>query len=611
MMNNSKAAASQTIPVSLPAAWFAKGPSADNVSLALAIYPPEYSAFPYSANKFRHPAKDNQDIANRNRNRGERRQMLYRKNTKAQKEVAQTVEELDYRFLEDLKADPVYPSLDDNKEFLKELFKDCSDVVIREIRLERGPRALIVFVDGLVDTAAVNEMLRSIMIFEGDSCQIEQLSMQAIPVNQLKKVDNYGDFLQSVLSGDTGILVDNQENALVAGIRGPQTRSVNEPETESVIRGPREGFIENLRTNTSMIRRKLKTPRLKMKPLVAGKESQTNLVVCYMEDIADPALVEEVVNRIRKIDIDAVLESGYIEEFIQDSYLSPFPQMQYTERPDTVAGAILQGRVAILIDGTPMALIVPFVFLEILQANEDYFERFYIATLVRWLRYIFMILSLITPALYVAITTYHQDLLPTNLLLSVAASREAIPFPAVIEALIMEITFEALREAGIRLPKAIGSAVSILGALVIGQAAVEAGIVSAPMVIVVSITGIASFTIPRYNGAISIRMLRFPLLIAASIFGMLGILGCLLLIVGHLANLRSFGVPYLSPLAPLSTKDLRDSLARAPWPALFSRPSFLTVRDTERVGKQIHDEIFRQEGQKGIDIPHSEPRKGQ
>jgi spore germination protein KA/spore germination protein len=356
------------------------------------------------------------------------------------------------------------------------------------------------------------------------------------------------------------------------------------------------------------LRRKIRTPKLKMKPLTVGRESNTSLVICYMDDIVDPTLVEEVEQRLKKVDIDAILESGYIEELIQDSTLSPFPQIQYTERPDSVAAAILQGRVAILVDGTPMVLLVPFVFWEFLQANEDYYERFHIATLIRWLRFVFLLLSLTTPAFYVAILSFHQDMLPTSLMLSIAAAREAIPFPAIIEALIMEVTFEALREAGIRLPKAVGSAVSILGALVVGQAAVQAGIVSAPVVIVVSITGIASFTIPRYNGAIAVRMLRFPIMIAASIFGILGILASLLLMVGHLSNLRSFGVPYLSPIGPLSSQDLKDVFVRAPWPYLGDRPAYLSVQDTKRIGENFRDELIVHGGQKGIGIEHKKSK---
>ncbi|WP_157264649.1 spore germination protein [Paenibacillus oryzisoli] len=507
-------------------------------------------------------------------------------------------------FVEDLKQTKLSLLLDENHTFIKDMFQECSDVVVREFEIDPHIPALLLFVDGLTNTQLLNDTMKSLMLIGGGETSIDRIANVILPVSQTQISDNYGDLLTSVLGGDAALLVEGNAKAILLGIRGTEKRSVGEPETETVVRGPKEGFVESIRTNTSMIRRKLKTPKLKMKSMCVGKESNTNLVLCYMDDLAMPSLVEEVVKRLEQIKIDAILESGMIEELIQDNAYSPFPQMQYTERPDVVAAAILQGRVVILTDGTPFALIVPFVFVQIMQTSEDYYERFQISTLLRLLRYVFMFLSLTTPALYVAITTYHQALLPTALMLSVAASREAIPFPSVVEAFIMEITFEALREAGIRLPKAVGSAVSILGALVVGQAAVQAGIVSAPMVIVVSITGIASFTIPRFNGAIAIRMLRFPILIAASIFGFYGIFFSLMILIGHMANLRSFGVPYLSPVGPLSTPDLKDVLIRAPWWQIQKRPEFMAVQDNTSQSNELPIQIKKAGGLDGSNIDH-------
>lgn len=501
--------------------------------------------------------------------------------------------------LTELEGVPLFPALQENVHVLKRLFSDCSDFVIREFNMKNSVPAVAVFVDGLIDTREVNQALEALMILESGDGDVDVIQKTLLPVSQISKVKDYKEFLQAVLSGDTGIVVDGNTQALTMGMRGPEKRSVDEPEGEAVVRGPREGFIENIRTNTSLLRRKLKTPRLKMKSLVIGRETNTNVVLAYLEGIADPQLVEEVTRRISAIETDGILESGYIEELIQDNIYSPFPQVQYTERPDTVAGALLEGRVAIMVDGTPMVLIVPTTFWIMLQANEDYYERFLPATLIRWLRYLFLLISLLTPAAYVAITTFHQQMLPTTLLLSIAAARESIPFPAIVEALIMEISFEALREAGVRLPKTVGQAVSILGALVVGQAAVEAGIVSAPMVIVVSITGIASFTIPHFNASIALRMLRFPLMIAASILGIYGILVGIVLIMGHLANLRSMGVPYLSPIAPMSVGDLKDVLIRAPWPFMRKRPSFLGVQDARRMRTGQTGQQQRAKGQSG------------
>ncbi len=522
---------------------------------------------------------------------------LYRKNRKNKQNDKQ--EQLTYEFVSDLKTVPIAPTLQENKDFLEQLFKECSDCVIREFHIEPNVPAIIVFIDGLVNTELVNDMMRALMTHDSGSTQIDRLKNTAIPVSQTQQVANYGEFLLSVLSGDTGIIIDKSDTALALGMRGPETRSVNEPETEAAVRGPREGFVENIRINTSMLRRKLKTPHLKMKSMVLGKRSNTSIVISYVENLTDPGIVKEVERRLQQIDMDSVIDSGYVEELIQDNVYSPFPQVQYTERPDTVASALLQGRVAIIVDGSPLVLLVPTVFWQLMQANEDYYERFEIGTLLRWLRYTFFIISLIMPALYIAATTFHQDMVPTTLLLSIAAARESIPFPAVVEALIMEVTFEALREAGIRLPRTVGQAVSILGALVVGQAAVEAGIVSAPMVIVVSITGIASFTIPRFNAAIAVRMLRFPLMIAAAFFGIYGILLMLIIIAGHMANLRSFGIPYLSPVGPLSVGDLKDVLVRVPWSNMERRPEFIPLQDQERLSDEMAENIENRNGQNG------------
>lgn len=513
--------------------------------------------------------------------------------------LQQKLNKLSQQNVDELDALCVSKSLEENKQMIDSLFQDCSDFEMREFKLEDSTKAIACFIDGLVDTTEVNNALRALMILEGGVSRIETIEKTILPVAQVNEIEKYSDFVRSILSGETGVIVERNSIALMLDLRGYEMRGIDEPESEGVIRGPREGFIENIRTNTALIRTKLKTPKLKFKSMVKGKESQTDIAIAYLDGIVDPDLVKEVETRINNIEIDAILDSGYIEELIQDHMYSPFPQIQYTERPDVVAASMLEGRVSILVDGTPIALIVPTTFWQLLQANEDYFERFQIATLLRWLRYIFLFIALFTPALYVALTTFHPDMIPTNLLLSIAAAREPIPFPAIVEALIMEIIFEALREAGIRLPKTIGEAVSILGALVIGTAAVEAGIVSAPVVIIVSITGIASFTVPRFNAAISIRMLRFPLMILAAMFGIFGIIIGIMFILGHMANLRSFGVPYLSPIGPMAVGDLKDIFIRAPWHTLGKRPSFLSIQNEKRLGGQAKQDIDQDGGQTG------------
>ncbi|MDF2934770.1 MAG: hypothetical protein K0Q90_143 [Paenibacillaceae bacterium] len=470
---------------------------------------------------------------------------------------------------------------------MKGLFRDCSDVVYHEIVFSHGVKGCLIFIDGIVKTDEIgNHALLPLLGLEDVPAQPAALERQTLMVPQTSRCTSYEEAAEAVLAGNAVLFVQDREEAVVLHIRGGDRRGVEEPQTESVIRGPREGFVENLRTNTALLRFKIKSANLKMKPFIIGEQTKTSVVLCYMEGIIDPKLVEEAAKRLSAIRIDGILESGYIEEMIEDQPLSPFPQLQYTERPDAASAALLEGKFAIFVDGTPFVLIGPVTFWMFMQASEDYYERYIIGNLIRWLRIFFSAVALFLPALYVAVTTFHQDMLPTNLLLSIAVARETIPFPAIVEALIMEVAFEALREAGIRLPKTVGQAVSILGALVIGQAAVQAGIVSAPMVIVVSLTGIASFTIPRFNMAIAIRMLRFPLMLLAGVFGLFGIIIGIVIISAHLCALRSFGVPYLSGIAPFDPKEQKDILVRAPWWKMVTRPGDFAPVNRRRLGER-------------------------
>lgn len=482
-------------------------------------------------------------------------------------------------------------------ERMKGIFGKCSDVAFREIKVTDSARGFVVFVDGMIKSEEVSDhILMPLVRFPHHSSDPEALKMGNIIPPQVSDCMTYKDAVNSILAGNAVLFIQGHDKAIVINARGGTRRGVEEPQSEAVIRGPREGFNENLRTNTSLLRFKIKTPALKMQSFTIGEQTQTAVVLSYIDGLVDPEVIGEAEKRLKSIKMDGVLESGYIEEMIEDEPYSPFPQLQYTERPDTAAAALLEGRFAIFTDGTPLVLLGPVTFWSFMQASEDYYERYIVGNLIRWLRMVFIFIALFLPALYVAVSTYHQDMLPTNLLLSIAAARESIPFPALVEALIMEISFEALREAGIRLPKTIGQAVSILGALVIGQAAVEAGIVSAPMVIIVSITGIASFTIPRFNMAISIRLLRFPLMILAGVFGLFGIIVGLVLTTVHLCRLESFGVPYLSGMAPYKKKEQKDLLIRVPWWKMILRPSSFSRLNRRRMNVSALPDTKKPEG---------------
>ncbi|OIK16041.1 spore germination protein [Bacillus sp. MUM 116] len=477
-----------------------------------------------------------------------------------------------------------------NEEVLKKVFDNCSDIVFRPILVNRQTKMLLIYIDGLVDTKIVEQVVLKPMMFEGMPNGLENMGSigeiiqnQLIAFSQVKTVSKVREVIEGVLKANIAVLTDGENQALVADLKGFDKRSIEEPAAEISVRGPRDGFTETLRVNTSLVRRRIRSPRLKMEPYSIGDLSQTDVVIAYIEGIAPNTVLEEVRQRVQRIQIDGVLESAFIEEFIEDLPFSPFPQIQNTERPDVVCASLLEGKVAIFVDNTPFVLIVPMTFWTGVQAAEDYYERSLYTTFIRWIRFVLINISLFLPSLYVAVTTYHPQLIPTNLLISIAAAREGIPFPAVVEAMMMEFLFEGLREAGVRLPKPVGSAVSIVGALVIGQSAVQAGIISAPIVIVVATTGIASFAFPRYNLGTAYRMLRFPMLLLAGVLGLYGVAFGALAIMIHLTNLRSFGIPYLSPVAPQIPRGLKDVLLRTPRWSMTHRPMLISGEEKMRI----------------------------
>ncbi len=478
----------------------------------------------------------------------------------------------------------LYKNFNQNVELFRSIYNHCSDVIFRSFLLFGKIKAMIIYIEGLSDTEGLDkEVLAPLMKEENNSQQsIKELLDKEISVSKGKKIDLIADCIESISNGDPILLIEGESTAYSLGLTKFEKRSIEEPQAEKVIRGPREGFIESLQVNTSMLRRIIKSPALKLKSIKIGEYTKTSVALAYIEGIAEPELIKEVENRLQRIEVDGILESDYIEEMIEDNPYSPFPQIMSTERPDVVSAQLLEGRAAILTDGTPFVLIAPVSIFSLLQAPDDYYERYIIGTIIRWLRYAFVFIALTLPSFYVAVTTFHQEMIPDPLLQSLAAARENVPFPALVEVILMELMLEALREAGVRLPNQIGAAVSIVGALVIGQAAVQAGLVSAPMVIVVATTGIASFLTPRYIIGYSIRFLRFPIIILAGTLGLLGIMLGLIAIIIHLCTLRSFGEPYLSPLAPLSKRGLKDVLWRSPFWMMDKRPHFNKEMNMQR-----------------------------
>ncbi|MDI3257629.1 MAG: spore germination protein, partial [Kyrpidia sp.] len=397
--------------------------------------------------------------------------------------------------------------------------------------------------------------------------------------------------LEAVLRGETAVVVEGLADVILIDTRTLEKRAVDQPATEQVIRGARDGFIELINTNISLLRYRLQTPDFRVKMVQLGELSKTKFAVCYVESVANPDLVREVHERITKISIDAVEAAGYVEQLIEDHHTSPFPQIQNTERPDKAVAALMEGRVVILADGTPFALIVPAVFSQFLQTIDDYSERFLMASMVRAVRFVALVFSLIFPSLYVSLISYNPELIPTRFAVAVAGGRAGVPFPAVIEVLIMEVAMEVLREATIRMPQQVGGALSIVGALVIGQAAVGAGFASPITVVVVALTTIGSFATPAYNAAVALRMLRFPLTILSGMFGLYGVMIGLIAIINHLLSLRSFGVPYFSPVVPTDWQGIRDTLLRSPLWTMTKRPAHLFTRNPVRLARRMVDAL--------------------
>ncbi|KIL48221.1 spore germination protein [Jeotgalibacillus soli] len=489
-------------------------------------------------------------------------------------------------------AGPLNRSLAANLEVIKQKTGSSPDVIIRRLMVGGGPPVEIAigYVEGLVEEQSVNDFLIK-SILNNDDIEVKngeeilnKIEKDIIALGSIERVNDWEKLFQSMLSGKTIILIDGSSEAISANTRGGEKRSILEPSTQNTIRGSRESFTEAIGTNIALVRRIINNPNLWIEPRKLGTITQTDVSVMYINGIVKDEIVEEVRKRLDNIKLDSILESGYIEQMIQDQTMTTFPTIFHTERPDMVAGNLLEGRVAIFINGTPFVLLAPAVFIQFFQTPEDYYIRSDIATATRFLRVITFFISLMGPAIYVAATTFHQEMIPTQFLLIIAAQRDVVPFPAFVEALIMEVTFEILREAGIRMPKIIGPTISIVGALVIGQASVQAGIVSPAMVIVVSITAIASFATPSFPMAISIRLIRFLFMLCAATFGFYGIVLAFITLLAHLCGLRSFGVPYMSPLTPFIPENAGDTIFRRPWWDLRERPRLIGSKNTVRKG---------------------------
>lgn len=466
--------------------------------------------------------------------------------------------------------DPVSP------ENTKKLFSDCDDFEFRDVHIgETSVHIFVCWLDGTVSSSEISEqVLRPLTEpsrFAGASTEkdvLDRLADGGIYSSSMKKTDSMAELADALSFGNCALIVTG--TAFLFQVKTSQHRSVQEPSVEKSLKGGKDAFVEPLRINTGLVRSRLRTPKLKLKQTVVGRKSRTAAAVLWIEGVADPALPEEMLRRLEAMDVDGVIMPDILDSGLADAPRSPFPQLLHTERPDTLSTLLLQGRVAVLVDGMPLAFAGPAFLPEFMKTSEDRSLHYLAASAIRLLRWAALFLSLLLPAFYVAVATFHAEMIPTKLLLSVIASKQSVPFSTAAEVLGMLLAFELLQEAGLRLPDPVGQTVSIIGALIVGQSAVDARVISPIAVIVVALAGIAGYTMPSQDLSTAIRLCRFGMAIAAALGGMFGIAAGALLLLWHLCSLETFGLPYMTPLTGAGGGDSGGVfIRRPPWKDLY------------------------------------------
>lgn len=464
---------------------------------------------------------------------------------------------------------PLSTDLETNLTQLQMLFSLTPDLITRRFRIKStGSEAVLLYLHELTDRIAINRDILQPLMHEVDATSVEQ----TVTVGGINAAEQLNQVERAILLGKSVIFVQGNNSALILDTQGWPQRAIEDPQLEASLKGAHQGFVETGSQNIAMIRRYIPNRELKIKEFRVGARGFTKVCILYLADVANPEVLQELEDRINQVDVDAILNAGELEELIEDNPYSPFPQFATTERPDSVASQILQGRFAVVIDKSPGVLIGPANFGMFFQSVDDYSTRWQIASFIRILRFSAFFVTIFLPAIYIAFVSFNFEMIPLQLLLSVGASRASVPFSPIMEALLMEISLEMLKEAGIRLPAPIGQTVGIVGAIVIGQATVQAGVVSNIMVIVVSLTALTSFIIPNHDMSATIRLIRFPMMLMAALFGALGVGIGMMVLIAHLIELQSLGTPYFSPLSPVRFADWKDLIIRLPLWRMNARP---------------------------------------
>lgn len=473
-------------------------------------------------------------------------------------------------------SEMIKADLEENSARIEALFQNCHDIHFQRFLTgkQESVGMLAVYCYSLMQQIDDNPLQLALHALAEDhgmhaaeltNDEIIALLEKDAPARKLfTLLERYEQVVEEVLDGGFVVFMDRWDKAVCFDMSSVSRRQISEPITEAVINGPREGMVENLQQNLGLLRVRLRTPRFKAEFYTAGTHTKATVMIGYIDDRVNQAALQELRSRINDLNTTELLDTTAVRELVEDAVYSPFPQLRLTERPDVAVGSLLEGKIIIMAEGTGTILVCPITFTELFQSAEDYYQRTLISTMIRFLRIGAFFIALTLPSLYIALSNFHPEMIPSNLLLTILNSREGIPFPAITEALLMQFFFELLREAGIRLPRPIGAAVSIVGALIIGEASIRAGVASPIMTVVIALTGIASFSLPQYELAIALRILGIPLMILSFIWGGFGVMIGFIFIFLHLASLRSLGQPYLAPLGPLYPFQLMDVIVRAP-----------------------------------------------
>ncbi|MBP3964148.1 spore germination protein [Paenibacillus lignilyticus] len=478
-------------------------------------------------------------------------------------------------------------SLKGNVDSITAIFSKAPDLVIRSFYYKQTEsQAVLVYLSGLADKNSINNNVLNQLMFESVDISrgIEGKGVLPVTLGDIRTLTTLQHVEDAVLQGQSVFIMDGQLQAYAFDTQGWPQRAITDSQIEASLKGAHQGFIETAGLNIALIRRYISSRELKIKELNIGSRVPCTVSILYLEDVTHPDLIQEMERRLTSLDVDCILNTGELAEYIEDNPFSLLPQFITTERPDTAASQILQGRICVVVDRSSSVLIAPASIAAFFQGIDDYSIRWPIATFLRLLRFFACIIAAFLPGIYIACISFNHEVIPLDLILSIGQFRAAVPFPPVIEAFMMEIMLEMLREAGVRLPAPVGQTVGIVGGIVIGQAAVQAGIVSNLMVVVVSSTAVASFILPNYDMAASIRLIRFPVMLIASMFGMIGIIAAFMVLVAHLITLKSLGEPYTAPIAPMRLGDWKDMFIRLPLWNMLKRPRSVRSLQKNRMG---------------------------